>query len=263
MLDEARPPERETTPPGQVTVARAVGAAIGLALLSVVPVTWSLLLAPPEWAIRNSGFVQGPIDWLPMAPESAFVLSLATVLPSAVVGALAGGLVWRWRRFGGAAVALASGWAAGVVILPMAAAVLGVHLRAATVCVMGCQSLLRDDRPFGGVIAYGWFLAGTFFLAWSAIVPAAVVLIVISVLFAWVRGRPAVRPRLALIPSVIAFAAVHGIALVWIVLVTPGVLLPYVSLAIGVVAWTIWLNQGGRLSGLNSRTPSEGGAQNH
>jgi len=250
MIDASdRPPDAVAAHPGNVGMARAVGAAVGLALLSVLPVAWSLLMAPPETALENEGFVQGPIDWLPMAPESAVVLALAVVVPSAVVGGLVGGLIWRWRRFAGAAVALASAWSAGVVLLPVAASALGIHLRAAIVCAFGCESLLRDDQPFGGLIAYATFLAGTFFLVMSVIVPAAVALIVVGVLFARVRGRPAVRPRLPLVPSVIAFAAVHGIALVWTVIVTPSGLVVYFCLALGVVAWTIWMTEGVRLLG--------------
>jgi hypothetical protein len=244
-----RSPDAEPAPPGTVGLARAVGGAVGLALLSVVPVAWSLLLAPPGSALENSGFVQGPIDWRPIAPISAALLALVVVVPSAVVGGFAGGLIWRWRRFAGGAVALASAWFTGIVLLPVAASMLGIHLRAAIVCVMGCESLLRDDRPLGGLFAYGVFVAGTFFLVWSVVVPVAVALIVVRVLYAWVRGRSVARPRLPLLQSMVAFSAVHGVALVWTVAVTFGGLIAYLSLALGVVAWTTWMTRGGRILG--------------
>src|SRR6478752_8406288 len=147
----------------KVAIASAVGAAVALALFSVPPVAWSFLYQPPEWALRNSGFVQGPIDWQPMAPLAAVAVALAVVVPSAVVGGLVGGLAWRWRRFAGASMALASAWATGIIILPLASALLGVHFRTGIVCLMGCESLLRNDSPFGGPMAYVEFLAATVF----------------------------------------------------------------------------------------------------
>lgn len=235
----------ETARPSTVGILHAVGAAVVLSLLSVVPVASSFLLRPPDRALRNSGWVQGPIDWQPMEPSAAVALACAVVVSSAVVGGLAGGLVWRWRRFAGAAVALTSAWAGGVMTLPVAAAALGVHLRTGIVCVMGCETLLRDDRPFAGPVAYLEFLAGTIFVLWSVVLPALIVLVVVRVLFAWVRGRAAARPRLPLIPSVLAFAAGHGIALVWTASAGGGGFVPYLSLTIGVVAWATWMDRGG------------------
>jgi len=228
-----------------------------LAVLSAPLVAWSFLVRPPDWVLRNEGWAQGAIEWRPVAVESAVGLALFAAIPSAVVAGLAGSLVWRWRRFAGAAVALATGWATGLVILPVAASALGVHLRTGIVCAMGCEALLRDDRPFGGVSAYAMFLAGTLAFQWSLVVPVLVGIVVLRVLLDWVRGRPALRPRPPLIVWVIAFAAVHGIALGWVVLVTPAAVVPYLVLSAGVVVWVAWVDRrDGRSLESRSRSPT-------
>jgi hypothetical protein len=221
---------------------RMTGAAVVLALFSAVPVAWSFLVRPPDSVLRNAGYVQGPIDWQPMAPLAAFALALAVVIPAAVVGGMAGGLVWRWRRFAGSSVALATAWATGILILPIAAAVLGLHLRTGIVCLAGCDTLLRDDHPFGGPYAYANFLAGTFAFVWSLVLPVLVFLVVVRVLFDWARGRPAARPSLPLILLVGAFAVAHGIAVLWFAGITSGGLVPYVVLSVGVIAWAAWMD---------------------
>jgi hypothetical protein len=233
----------EATRTGGVSLPGAIGSAVMLALLSVVPVAWSLMISPTPAVLRNSGFVQGPIDWQPIAPLAALALALTVVVSSAAVVGFLGGLVWRWRRFAGAAAALASAWAVGIVALPMAAAALGVHLRTGIVCVMGCEVMLHDDRPFAGPIAYGEFLAATIFFLSSLVSLALIILVVVFVLPSWVRGRPAARPRPPLIPSVIVFAGAHGIVVVWTANATPGGLVAYLFLSAGVVVWTLWMDR--------------------
>lgn len=227
--------------------AGAIRGAVLLAVVSVPLVAWSFNLSPAQAALSNSGSAQGPIDWSPMPPMAALALAVAVVMPSAAVGGLLGGVVWRWRRFAGAAIALATAWAMAIVTLPVAAAALGVHLRTGIVCVFECETLLRDDRPFGGLLGYAYFLLGTFGFAWSAVMPLLILLILIWVLAAWVRGRPAARPQPPLIASVVAFAVAHGIALIGTATASPGVLVPYLSLSAGVVAWAVWMERiGGR-----------------
>jgi len=252
-------PRAEAIRPARVGIRDAVAAAVVLAALSAPLVAWSFLLRPPDWVLRNEGWAQGAIDWRPVAVEGAVALALSGAVPSAVVAGLAGSVVWRWRRFAGAAVALATGWATGIVMLPVAASVLGVHLRTGIVCAMGCEALLRDDRPFGGVSAYAIFLAGTLAFQWSVVAPVLVGLVVLRVLLDWVRGRPALRPRPPLIVWVVAFAVAHGIALVWVVLVTPAAVVPYLLLSAGVVVWASWMDRREGRS-LESRSGSPTGA---
>jgi hypothetical protein len=221
------------------TVGRSIRTAVLLALVSVIPVAGSFLIPPSENALRNVGFQTGPIDWQPMSPVGAVLLALAAVLPSAVVGGAIGGFAWRRNRYVAAALALASAWATGIVVMPPAAAVLGIHLRAGIVCVMGCESLLRDDRPFLGILGYAEFMFGTALFAYSIVLPVLVLGIALIALSAWVRGRPALPPRPPLIPFVIAFAVLHGLGLVAMATTGLGGLVPYAAVSIGVVVWTV------------------------
>jgi hypothetical protein len=227
-------------------VRRAVGGAVGLALLSVIPVAWSFLVTPSSTTLANRGFVQGPIDWEPISLPAALALALAVVLIAALVGGSVGGLVWRWRPFAGAAAALVTAWATGILTLPMAAAALGIHLRAGIVCFFGCESLLRDDKPLGGVQAYAEFVLGTLALLQSFVWPALAVLLVLFVLPSWIRGRAAPRPRLPRTVAVAAFAAVQGFPLVWVAATGHGGVVPYLCLSLGIVAWTVWMSRSSR-----------------
>lgn len=222
----------------QVTTLRSVRVAVLLALLSIVPVAWSLRLSPPDAALRNRGSVYGPIDWQLISVPSALAVAAVVALTSAVVGGLIGGRAWRWRRVVGAVLALESAWAVGILTLPIAAASLGVHLRAGIVCIMGCQVLLRDDEPWGGPVAYAAFLASVVFTTWSLIVPVVVALLVGFVLYRWIRGRAADRPRPPLLLVVLALAVAQGLSLIWALGGGPGAIVVYASLAIGVLVWT-------------------------
>jgi hypothetical protein len=181
-----------------VPLRRAVGGAVVLALISVIPVAWSFLAMPPSTTLANPRFVQGPIDWQPISFPIALALALVVVVIAALVGGSLGGLTWRWRPFAGAVAALVTAWATGIVTLPMAAAALGVHLRTGIVCFFGCESLLRDDKPLGGAQAYGEFVVGTLAILQYFVWPAIGVVVVVFVLPSWVRGRAAPRPRLPL-----------------------------------------------------------------
>jgi hypothetical protein len=229
-----------------VPVSSAVAVAVGLALLAVIPVAGSLLVEPSPTTLANSGFAQGPIDWQPISLPAALALALVVVLIAALVGGSLGGLVWRWRRFAGAVGALVTAWATGIVMLPLAAAALGIHLRAGIVCVMGCESLLRDDKPFGGAKAYGEFVVGTLAILWAFVWPGLLILFAVFVLPWWIRGRAAPRPRLPLTIAIAAFAAVHGFPLLWAAPTGHGGTVPYVCLSLGVVAWTVWMARGSR-----------------
>ncbi len=240
-------PQASQDPPSTRSTGRgligAVAAAVLLACLAVLPVAWALTLEPSASAQRNAGWVQGPIDWTPMSPLAAVALAIAVVIPAAVVGGLAGGLVWRWRRFAGAAVALVVAWAVAVLTVPIAAAALGIHLRAGIICFFGCQALLRDDQPLGGAIAYAYFLVATVAFSWSWVVPALLLLVVGRVLFDWARGRAAARPRLPLVVLIVGFAIIYGIGLIAARDPALTSLVPYALLAIGVAVWAAWMDR--------------------
>jgi hypothetical protein len=221
---------------GRIAIRQAVGVAVALALVSVVPVAWSFLQAPNDVErLANEGYITPPVDWQPLPPHEALVLALAAVIPAALVGGTAGGLAWRWRRLAGAAVALLTAWPVAIVVLPLAAAVLGIHLRSGISCFTGCDALLRDDEPLGGPYAFlNYAMLFVLFIP-SAIVPGVIAVVVSKFLADW-----AVRPTIVLVVSLLVLAAVYGFPAA---ASGPGAVIPYVVLVVGVVIWTIWMDR--------------------
>jgi hypothetical protein len=248
-----------------ISIRGGILGAVVLALLSIVPVALSLEMAPPADHLANRGFASGPIDWQPIGPIDAVILSALVVLIAAIVGGAVGALAWRWSRIGSGVSALAIAWATAIVAMPLAAAALGIHLRTGIVCVMGCEALLRDDQPLGGVTAYTEFLMGTAIIVSPIIALGAIAALVLAV--ASVRRRnpaeapqeatrsiasePPPRPRRLVLGSAIAgFAAIHGAGIGLTSSSGQTGLIPYLCLTAGVVAWAVWID----------RPPSRGSA---
>lgn len=221
--------------------AGPVGTALGLGLLSVPFVVWTLLQVPDAWKLANEGYVQGPIDWRPMTLVQAIVLTVAAVLPAAAAGGWSASRVRPSDRRFRVLVAIAVPWAVAVVLLPAVAWAVGVPLRAGIVCTFGCDVMLRSDQPWSGAVAYVQMaLTGTF-LFWGVAVAGAAV---------WVLGELQLRTAMIL-AVVFAHAEQHWVAILW-----GGGWLPYAALAAGVVIWARYFVPGWPAETRNPRRTS-------
>ena len=63
-------------------------------------------------------------------------------------------------------------WMLGILLLPIAAGVLGIPLRSGIVCLFGCTAYLRDDQPLSGVLAYGQLVVASVVTGPALAVPA-------------------------------------------------------------------------------------------
>ena len=212
-----------TAAPGRLSALLArpyapVMLALGLALLSSPVVAGSLMLPPEERLIEDVGWV--PVDW-----ASAMLLALAAVIPAALVGGSLGGLVRSSRPVLGAFVAVWISWAIGIIVLPAAATLLGVTLRAAVMCLDACHATLRDGDPLSGANAYVSTLqAGMMFF--------------IPVFFGGVLATFAASAgrNNALISGVVLAVLAQGAFHLWSLML--GGWAAWLCLAVGVVIWS-------------------------
>jgi hypothetical protein len=217
-----------------------VRSAVVLALVSAVPVAWSLEMSPPAWMLLNEGFVAGPIDWRPAGPVAALVLAAFTVIPAALLSSWIGGRVGRRHQTWGLAVTLWTAWATGVVVLPVAAAALGVHLRTGIACAMGCEANLRDDVFLSGVAAYGMLVVVSTSLFVFLVIPLGLL----------VLARATGQFTLA----VAGVISLHAVLHLWILTsVSHGGFIPYLSLLVGFTVWCYWMRPRTRSPGLAAR----------
>jgi hypothetical protein len=198
-----------------------VSTAVALALLSVVPVAWSLLLKPPV-PLDNEGYVTPPVDWRPMGLMPALVLALVTVVLAALVSGALGGWLVRRHRATGLFVTLALAWLTAVAVLPVAATLLGIHLRTAIACVFACESNVRSGEPLSGLWAALVVLVSVFQLYVALIVPAVVLIV----------GQNRRSLALLVFGVVLAHAILYALALFAF-----GAHIPYVTLVVGFAAW--------------------------
>jgi hypothetical protein len=254
---DARAPSTHAGNSRIIPIRPAVAAAVLLASISIIPVALSLQLTPPAELLANVHWAKPPIDWRPMRAIEAVALTTIVVLVGALIGGAIGGFVWRSGRIWGGVAALASAWAASIVVMPLSAAALGIPLRTGIICIFGCEALLRDDQPFGGPVAYVEFLIGTAILAWPLIVLSVIVVVVVTI--AAVLGRhsadggqvvtvaPAgaargIRSRAAVLLALAGFALVHGAGLALTAASGQTGVIPYVCLSFGVLAWAAWMD---------------------
>jgi hypothetical protein len=224
-----------------------VTAALVLALCSVIPVAWSLLVEPSASVLANEGYVTEPIDWRPLSPFEAFALATVVIVPVALVVGWLGGLVWRRHAMVGVLVTITLAWALGIVLLPIAANLLGLPLRTGIFCMFGCEANLRDDQPLSGVIAYAQLVFTVVLIAYALLIPAFVF---------WLGGKIGwyIVPVLAVIGG---HAVVH-----WLAILSPtaGAQVPYACLAIGVVLWALWMQRSSRAARAALVAPPDDGA---
>ena len=154
------------------------------------------------------------------------MLALAAVISAALVGGALGGLVrLRWPVLG-AFVAVWISWAIGIVVLPVAATLMGVTLRAAVVCVDSCSASLRGGDPASGIVAYQTVLVFSRFFVLPALVGS---LLAIAAAIAGFRH--------ALIAGVVLAVLAQGAVHFWSLWLGGG-LPAWLCLAVGVVIWS-------------------------
>jgi hypothetical protein len=196
----------------------SVALAVGLALVSVVPVAWALQIGPDSFILEQ-------VDWHPLGTEQVLLLAVGSVIPAGVLGGAIGGLVWTRRRTIAPVVALSVAWITGIVALPLVAAALDIPLRSGIGCLVGCEVHLRDDNPLGGFPAYGETLMTWPFTIFYLVVPSALLLL-------------ARRFRKAAL-WMAAWLSVHAVLHIYTILGDAGAI--YAVLMLGVVLWTGWL----------------------
>jgi hypothetical protein len=197
-----------------------------LAVLSILPVAWSLQSGPVDWQASL-------MDWRPPGWPGALLIAACASLAAAVAGGYVGGRVHAEHRVGGALVALAIAWPLGITVLPLAAATFGVHLRTGTMCIDGCTAYLSDAAPWSGPGAYAQSFMGLIF-----VVPE-----VIAVVFL-ILARLALR-RAHVILGIVFVVAAYGALHMYSVLSDGAT--AFACLGVGVVAWSAWLQARDRL----------------
>jgi hypothetical protein len=224
--------------------------ALGLAAIAIVPVALSFDLQPPANAIANDAFASPPIDWRPLDLVQSLALAAIVCVLAAVVGSAIGAAAWRRQPIVSGPAALAAAWATGVVSLPLVAAALGIHLRTGIVCVMGCESWLRDDQPLGGFAGYAMFVLGSAIVVWPVVLGVGIVIAIVTIVASRrPRGgelapQPGGRPRLLLLLGAFAgFAIIHGAGIGLMASTQQIGLVPYVSLSVGTALWIVLLDR--------------------
>jgi hypothetical protein len=191
--------------------------AVLLALASAAPVAWVLQAGPSQMVIESVG-------WHPLGTGQALALALGAVLPAAVVGGAAGGLVWVRRPVLAPVTALAVAWFVGIVALPVVATALDIPLRVGVTCLDACTAKLRDGDPLGGVGAYGESLAAAPFAFYLLAVPAAL----------FVVARRLRHPAIWAVVWLSLHAAINAFSVL-----QAGPI--YALLLVGVLLWSGWL----------------------
>jgi hypothetical protein len=196
----------------------SVALAVGLALVSVVPVAWALQIGPDSLILEQ-------LDWHPLGTEQVLLLAVGSVIPAGVLGGAIGGLVWTRRQTVAPVVALSVAWITGIVALPLVAAALDIPLRSGIGCLVGCVAHLRDDNPLGGLAAYGETLMTWPFTIFYLVIPGALLLL----------ARRFRRAALWMATWLSAHAVLH------VYTVHGDASAIYAVLTLGVVLWTGWL----------------------
>lgn len=181
---------------------------------------------PVAWWLRQPPAAIGePTGWQAVTLPQALLLAAASVIPAALVGgAVAGWLVRRHPAIA-AFVAMTVSWWVGILMLPLAAGILGIPYAAGFFCADGCTAFLDYQEPFLGFTAYPISLIWT-----VALWPYLAVPLVLGIVGLLVRRR---------VVTILFAVALHsGLSVGSIAL---GGFLPYVCLAIGVLVWAMWL----------------------
>lgn len=196
--------------------------AVALAVLSILPVAWSLTLVPQM--ADESGW-RRPLPW------QALLVGGGAALISAVVAGAAGGWIRRRWAVTGAAVALFTAWPVAIGLLPLLGSGAGATVRYGVNCIDACgPPILSEVQPDTALTGWVQGLAVSMMLGITDI--GAVLFGAISLILA--RRR---LPRLAVISGVLAYASLHAMFFVF----EPASIVGFVCLAVGVVIWWWWL----------------------
>ena len=206
--------------------------AVVFAVLSIVPVAWSLQIGPDDWMAQQA-------RWRPPGFPGALGLAACASLAAAIAGGYLGGRVRATHRVVGALVALAIAWPVGITVLPLAAATLRVPLVAGIGCLDSCDAMLHDSDPWGGLGAYLYS-----YMWLITVVPEGVALVLL-----FLARLAARRARVALGAALVvaAFGALNALS------AGQDGLTAFACLGFGVVAWSAWLQARDRL-----RAPADG-----
>ena len=199
--------------------------AVVFAVLSILPVAWSLESVPAHQASLA--------DWSPPGWPGALLLATCAGLVAAVAGGYVGGRVRVPQPVAGALMALVMAWPIGITVLPLAAATFGVHLRAGIWCIDGCTAYLSDAAPWSGPGAYAQSFTG---LALGMPEVGAVVFLFLARL-----ALRRARVILGIAFVVAAYGALHMDS------VLGDGATAFACLGVGVVAWSAWLQARDRL----------------
>lgn len=201
--------------------------AVVFAVLSILPVAWSLQSGPASPGQASLA------DWSPPGRPGALLLATCASLVAAVAGGYVGGRVRVPQPVAGALMALVMAWPIGITVLPLAAATFGVHLRTGIGCIDGCTAYLSDAAPWSGPGAYAQSFTGL------ALGMPEVVAVVFLFLARLALRRARVILGIAFV--VAAYGALHMSS------VLGGGATAFACLGVGVVAWSAWLQARDRL----------------
>lgn len=199
--------------------------ALVLALLAIVPTSLTIFTASgPSLSIDEVERV------VPSAGETLLVVAITLVVTALAAGSL-GGLVARRLRVTGATIALVTAWLLGALLLPVVAAALGVEVRTAVACFDTCSAMLDTSQPTAGLLGV---LVGMVIMVVTVVGGvAALVLALVAIVLA--RRHHATSAITCLVVAL-------GVLNVLVFVVAEGTFAPYLCLAIGVGAWSWWLD---------------------
>ena len=227
---------------GVVRLARDHGGptvtAVVLALLAAVPTVLTIFTSSgPAMAIDD-------IERLLPSPAQAVVIVVATLLAAALVSGTIGGVVRRRLRVTGAAVALVSAWLLGALLLPMVAAAIGAPLRTSVACFDTCSAMLDAATPTAGLLGV---LLGIVLVIVTVVGGIVALLFTIAGMVLGIRHHATA----AIACLVVSFGVLNLLSF----FVVGGSAVPYLCLAIGVVAWDRWLASRVRAPGRTETLP--------
>ena len=208
---------RVSGPINRGVLRRPFALACLLGLASAAPVAWWLLQPPRSDWERSTG-------WQQLELLEVLILAVVSVLAASIVGGGLAGRALSRHRTSSPLLAIGLAWPTAIAVLPIAASVFRIPLRAGIVCIDSCSATLTSARPLSGFEAY-----------LSATIVGAVTLITslpalgIALVGVWLGQR---GHRLA---SAGAMVVGYGCLYVWTIAF--GGALPFALLAIGVVVW--------------------------